>query len=64
MDTIKTPTEITEINKTEESSEATIFKIGFTLGEINAKIESIHQKLDSMITRLSNQNEESPDKEN
>lgn len=61
MDTIKNPTEIKE---TEESSEATIFKLGFTLGQINAKIESIHEKLDSMINQLSNQNEESPDKEN
>jgi len=61
MDTIKNPTEIKE---TEEISESTIFKLGFTLGQINAKIESIHEKLDSMINQLSNQNEESPDKEN
>lgn len=64
MDTIKNPTVNEEINNHEESSEATIFKIGFTLGEINAKIESIHNKLDSMINQLSNQNEESPDKDN
>jgi len=61
MDTIKNPTEIKE---TEEISESTIFKLGFTLGQINAKIESTHEKLDSMINQLSNQNEESPDKEN